>query len=69
MPRAIAIVSLSCTWGKLAALGTLKELEASLGGGSHTLDEAFVHYAGATLDSGGSFRDVSAEQTTEQRLG
>ena len=55
--------------GKLAALGTLKELEASLGTGSHTLDEVFVHYAGATLDSGGNFRAVSAERTTEQRLG
>ena len=55
--------------GKLAALGTLKELEASLGAGSHTLDEVFVHYAGTTLDSGGSIRDVSAERTTEQRLG
>ena len=55
--------------GKLAALGTLKELEASLGAGSHTLDEVFVHYAGATLDSGGNFRAVSAERTTEQRLG
>jgi len=55
--------------GKLAALGTLKELETSLGTGSHTLDEVFVHYAGATLDSGGNFRAVSAERTTEQRLG
>jgi len=55
--------------GKLAALGTLKELEASLGTGSHTLNEVFVHYAGATLDSGGNFRAVSAERTTEQRLG
>ena len=55
--------------GKLAALGTLKELEASLGAGSHTLDEVCVHYAGTTLDSGGSIRDVSAERTTEQRLG
>ena len=55
--------------GKLAARGTLKELEASLGAGSHTLDEVFVHYAGATLDSGGTFREVSTERTTEQRLG
>jgi len=55
--------------GKLAALGTLKELETSLGTGSHTLDEVFVHYAGATLDSGGNFSAVSAERTTEQRLG
>jgi ABC-2 type transport system ATP-binding protein len=55
--------------GKLAALGTLKELEGSLGAGSHTLDEVFVHYAGATLDSGRTFREVSTERTTEQRLG
>jgi ABC-2 type transport system ATP-binding protein len=54
--------------GKLAALGTLKELEALLGTGSHTLDEVFVHYAGAALDPGGNFRAVSAERTTEQRL-
>jgi len=55
--------------GKLAALGTLKELEVSLGSGDHTLDEVFVHYAGTTLDPGGGFRDVSTERTTEQRLG
>ena len=55
--------------GKLAALGTLKELEVSLGSGDHTLDEVFVHYAGTTLDPGGGFRDVSIERTTEQRLG
>jgi ABC-2 type transport system ATP-binding protein len=55
--------------GKLAALGACKELEASLGGGGHTLSEVFVHYAGVALDSGGGFRDVSAERATEQRLG
>jgi ABC-2 type transport system ATP-binding protein len=55
--------------GKLAALGTLKELEVSLGSGDHTLDEVFVYYAGTTLDPGGGFRDVSIERTTEQRLG
>ena len=55
--------------GKLDALGTCKELEASLGDGGHTLNEVFVHYAGTTLDSGGTFRDVSAERATAQRLG
>ena len=54
--------------GKMAALGTCKELEASLGPG-HTLNEVFVHYAGSALDSGGTFRDVSAERATAQRLG
>ncbi len=55
--------------GKLDALGTCQELEASLGGGVHTLDEVFVHYAGSALDSGGNFRAVSAERATAQRLG
>ena len=55
--------------GKVDALGTCKELESSLGGGVHTLNDVFVHYAGSALESGGTFRDVSAERTTEQRLG
>jgi ABC-2 type transport system ATP-binding protein len=55
--------------GKVDALGTCKELEASLGGGVHTLDEVFAHYAGSAAGSGGSFRDVSAERATAQRLG
>jgi len=55
--------------GQVAAVGTCKELEASLGEGRHTLDEVFVHYAGSALDSGGSFHDVSAERATAQRLG
>ena len=54
--------------GKMAALGTCKELEASLGAG-HTLNDVFVHYAGSTLDSGNNFRAVSAERATAQRLG
>ena len=55
--------------GKVAALGTCHELEASLGGGDHTLNDVFVHYAGSALDAGGTFRDVSAERATAQRLG
>jgi ABC-2 type transport system ATP-binding protein len=54
--------------GKIAALGTCKELEASIGAG-HTLDEVFVHYAGSVLDSGGNYRNVSAERATARRLG
>jgi ABC-2 type transport system ATP-binding protein len=55
--------------GKVDALGTCKELEASLGGRSHTLNEVFVHYAGSALDSSGTFHDVSSERATAQRLG
>jgi len=54
--------------GKVAALGTCKELETSLGSG-RTLSDVFVHYAGTALDSGGSFRDAAVERTTAQRLG
>jgi ABC-2 type transport system ATP-binding protein len=55
--------------GKVAALGTTKELEDSLGEGEHTLNDVFMHYAGGILDSGGSFRNVSYERATAQRLG
>jgi ABC-2 type transport system ATP-binding protein len=55
--------------GKVAALGTCKELEASFGAGGHTLNEVFTHYAGSILDSRGTFRGVSAERATAQRLG
>ena len=54
--------------GKVAALGTCQELEASLGVG-HTLNDVFVHYADTALDSGGTFRSVSTERATAQRLG
>jgi ABC-2 type transport system ATP-binding protein len=55
--------------GKVDALGTCKELEASLGGGGHTLNDVFVHYAGSALESGGNLHDVGAERATAQRLG
>jgi ABC-2 type transport system ATP-binding protein len=55
--------------GKVAALGTWQELEASLGNGTHTLDEVFTHYAGTGLDSGGTFRSVATDRATAQRLG
>src|ERR1700690_4530749 len=55
--------------GKVAALGTCKELETSLGRDTHTLDEVFTHYAGTDLDSGGTFNSVSTDRATAQRLG
>ena len=41
--------------GKVAALGTCKEIETSLAGGGHTLNDVFTHYACTALDSGGTF--------------
>ena len=55
--------------GKIAALGTSKELEVSYGTTVHSLNEVFVHYAGSALESAETFRDVSSERATAQRLG
>lgn len=54
--------------GKMAALGTCKELETSLGIG-HTLNDVFVHYAGNLTETGNNFRAVAAERASEERLG
>ena len=55
--------------GSVAALGSPQALKASLGAGDHTLNDAFVHFAGVAIDSSGGLRDVSLERTTAQRLG
>jgi len=54
--------------GKVAALGTCKELKTSFGG-NNTMNDVFVHYAGSAIESDGSFHNVSAERATAQRLG
>jgi ABC-2 type transport system ATP-binding protein len=55
--------------GKVAANGTPAELKASIGGGEVTLDDVFVHYAGGTLDTGGSYRETARTRRTARRLG
>lgn len=55
--------------GRIAALGTCRELEASFARDGHTLNEVFNHYAGNTLESGGRFRNVAAERAKAPRLG
>ncbi len=55
--------------GRVAAMGTPAALKASLGGNGITLDDVFVHYAGDTLDSGGTYRETSRTRRTAQRLG
>ena len=54
--------------GKIAAIGTPSELKASLGD-AVTLDEVFAHYAGAELETGGSYREVSRTRRTARRVG
>lgn len=55
--------------GKVAANGTPAELKAGIGGNEVTLDDVFVHYAGGTLDSGGSYRETARTRRTARRLG
>lgn len=55
--------------GKIAALGTCKELENSYGSTSHSLNEVFSHYAGNAHETNGSFRKISTDRATAQRLG
>lgn len=55
--------------GNISAFGTCKELESSFGGGLHTLNEVFSHYAGSSLESSGMIGAVSAERSKARRLG
>lgn len=55
--------------GKIAALGTCKELETSFGSTSHSMNEVFSHYAGSEPESNSSFRTISNDRATAQRLG
>ena len=55
--------------GKVVALGTCRELVASLGGGACTLNDVFAHYAGSALDAGGTFGNISSARATAKRLG
>jgi ABC-2 type transport system ATP-binding protein len=55
--------------GRVAAMGPPVSLKAALGGKGITLDDVFVHYAGGTLDSGGTYRETSRTRRTAQRLG
>jgi len=55
--------------GKIAVMGTPAELKASIGDEEVTLDDVFVHYAGGTLESGGSYRETARTRRTVRRLG
>jgi ABC-2 type transport system ATP-binding protein len=48
--------------GKVVVIGTPEELKAAVGGSDTTLDDVFVHFAGDTLESGGSFRETASER-------
>jgi ABC-2 type transport system ATP-binding protein len=56
-------------FGKVAAVGTPAELEASLNKPSATLDDVFEHYAGGQIETGGGYRDTVCTRRTLRRLG
>ena len=56
-------------FGKVAAIGTPAELKASLGAEEITLDDVFIHYAGDTLESGGTYRETVRTRRTAHRVG
>jgi ABC-2 type transport system ATP-binding protein len=55
--------------GKIVVAGTPEELKASVGGRETTLDDVFVHYAGNSSESGGSYSETASERRTAKRLG
>jgi len=61
----VAIMNL----GKIAAIGTVSELEKSIDKPDATLDDVFVHYTGNMLDLGGSYSDSARTRRIAKRLG
>jgi ABC-2 type transport system ATP-binding protein len=55
--------------GAVVITGSPGNLKAGLGIEEATLDDVFVRYAGTTLESGGTYRDVSRIRRTAQRVG
>lgn len=55
--------------GKKVIDDTPERLKASIGDHQATLGDVFVHYAGDTLESGGSYRETSRGRRAAQRLG
>jgi ABC-2 type transport system ATP-binding protein len=54
--------------GKVAVTGAPADLKAALGEAA-TLDDVFAHYSGASIDQGGTFRDIRQTRRTVTRLG
>jgi len=61
----IAIMNL----GKIVALDTPEGLIAGVGQSDATLEDAFAYFTGASLESGGSYREIRNVRRTAGRLG
>jgi len=54
--------------GRLVVSGTPRDLKAAVGGSETTMDDVFIHYAGAEVESGGAYRETSQARQTAKRL-
>jgi ABC-2 type transport system ATP-binding protein len=55
--------------GRIVVVEAPARLKASVGNGHATLGDVFIHYAGDTLESGGTYREASRGRRTARRLG
>ena len=53
--------------GRLVAVGSPASLKAEVGDAA-TLNDVFIHFTGARLDSGGDFRELLRTRNTARRL-
>jgi len=54
--------------GNIAAIGTVGELKEKTKSSHATLEDAFIFFTGATIQEGGTFRDVKRARLQERRL-
>ncbi|MGZ4127959.1 MAG: ATP-binding cassette domain-containing protein [Actinomycetota bacterium] len=54
--------------GRIAAIGSVEELKRSVGEGV-SLDDVFTRYTGASISSGGGYRDTARARRTARRMG
>jgi ABC-2 type transport system ATP-binding protein len=54
--------------GKIVALDTPESLISQVGREDATLEDAFAHFTGDTLESGGTYKDVRNVRRTAGRL-
>ena len=54
--------------GEIAAIGTVPELKEKTNKKDATLEDAFILFAGNSIQSGGNFHDIKQTRQTHQRL-
>ena len=55
--------------GEIAVIGSTSELKEKTNKKEATLEDAFIFFAGSSLQAGGNFHDIKQTRQTQQRLG